>query len=52
MDEETKGTLKLMTEKLNELLVTLKRIEERQITVREEIKEQTAPVIGSFGSRE
>ena len=41
-----------MNEKLDEVLVTLKRIEERQITVREEIKEQAGPVVGSFGSRE
>ena len=50
MDEETKGTLRLMSERLDELLVTLKRIEARQIAVREEIKEQAPSVVGSFAS--
>jgi hypothetical protein len=51
-DEETKSTLRLILEKLQELAVTLKRIEDRQIAVREEIKEQGPPVTGSFASTE
>ena len=49
-DEETKSTLRAILEKLQELALTLKRIEERQITVRQEIKEQGAPEVGSFAS--
>jgi len=50
MDEETKGTLRSINARLEEIAVTLKRIEDRQIAVREEIKEQAPPVVGSFGS--
>jgi hypothetical protein len=50
MDEEDKGTLKMINEKLEDLRVTLKRIEDRQIAVREEIKEAAPPVVGSFAS--
>ena len=49
-DEETKSTLRLMLEKLEDLSLTLKRIEERQIAVRQEIKEQAAPEVRLFGS--
>lgn len=36
--------------KLDQIIEILTRIEQRQITVREEIKEGAAPVIGSFGT--
>ena len=49
-DEETKSTLRLILEKLEDLSLTLKRIEERQIAVRQEIKEQAAPEVRLFGS--
>lgn len=39
-------------EKLDAILAILNRIEERQIAVREEIKDQAAPVTGSFASTE
>jgi transcriptional regulator with XRE-family HTH domain len=52
MDEETKGTLRSINERLQEIALVLKRIEDRQITVREEIKDQAAPVVGSFASSE
>jgi transcriptional regulator with XRE-family HTH domain len=52
MDEETKGTLRSINERLQEIALVLKRIEDRQITVREEIKEQAPPVVGSFASSE
>jgi hypothetical protein len=42
----------IVEEKLDEILLILKRIEERQIRVREEIKEQVTPVVGSFASSE
>lgn len=42
-DEEMMSLLRAIKEQLN-------RIEERQITVREEIKEGSAPVQGSFAS--
>jgi len=45
-----KGTLRSINERLQEIALILKRIEDRQIAVREEIKEQTAPVVGSFAS--
>jgi hypothetical protein len=38
--------------KLDEVLAYLKRIEQRQIAVREEIKESAPPVTGSFASSE
>jgi hypothetical protein len=50
MDEETKGTLRAINERLQEIALTLKRIEDRQIAVREEIKEQASPETGSFAS--
>jgi len=50
MDEETKGTLRSINEKLQEIALVLKRIEDRQIAVRAEIKDQAAPVVGSFAS--
>ena len=37
-------------EKLDKILEALARIEQRQIVVREEIKETAAPVVGSFAS--
>ena len=49
-DEETKSILRLILEKLEDLSLTLKRIEERQIAVRQEIKEQAAPEVRLFGS--
>ena len=49
-DEETKSTLRAILENLQELAVTLKRIEDRQIAVRQEIKEQAAPEVRLFGS--
>jgi uncharacterized membrane protein len=51
-DEETKSTLRAIFAKLEELALTLKRIEDRQIAVREEIKESAPPVTGSFASSE
>jgi hypothetical protein len=39
MDEEIKGTLRSINERLQEIALILKRIEDRQIAVREEIKE-------------
>ena len=51
-DEETKSILRLILEKLDDISSALKRIEERQIAVRQEIKEQAAPEVGSFGSTE
>ena len=50
MDEEIKGTLRSINERLQEMALTLKRIEDRQIAVREEIKEQVLPETGSFAS--
>jgi uncharacterized protein (UPF0335 family) len=38
--------------KLADIVARLERIEKRQITVREEIKETVAPVVGSFASSE
>jgi hypothetical protein len=52
MDEETKGTLRSINEKLQEIAVILHRIEDRQIAVREEIKDQAPAVVGSFASSE
>ena len=49
-DEETKSILRLILEKLEDLSLSLKRIEERQIVVRQEIKEQAAPEVRLFGS--
>jgi len=37
-------------ERLQEIALILKRIEDRQIAVREEIKDQATPVVGSFAS--
>ena len=51
-DEETKSTLRAILAKLEELALTLKRIEDRQIAVRQEIQEQVPPVTGSFASTE
>jgi hypothetical protein len=51
-DEETRSTLRAISERLQEIAITLKRIEDRQIAVREEIKEQAPPATGSFASRE
>jgi len=50
MDEETKGTLRSINERLQEIALVLHRIEDRQIAVREEIKDQAPPVVGSFAS--
>jgi hypothetical protein len=52
MDEETKGILRSIGERLDELFLTLKRIEERQIAMHREIKEQAPPMVGSYASRE
>jgi hypothetical protein len=52
MDEETKGILRSINQRLEEMALILKRIEDRQITVREEIKDQAPPVVGSFASSE
>ena len=49
MDEELKGVLRSMNDRLEELIKTLSRVEARQIAVRHEIHEQ-APVVGSFAS--
>lgn len=38
-----------LEEKIDEIIERLDRIEQRQITVREEIKE-VSPVVGSFGT--
>jgi uncharacterized protein (UPF0335 family) len=38
--------------KLNDIVARLERIEQRQIAVREEIKESAPPVTGSFASSE
>jgi uncharacterized protein (UPF0335 family) len=38
--------------KLDDIIARLERIEQRQIAVREEIKETAAPVVGSFASSE
>jgi transcriptional regulator with XRE-family HTH domain len=52
MDEETKGALRSINERLQEIAVILHRIEDRQIAVREEIKDQAPPIVGSFASSE
>jgi uncharacterized protein (UPF0335 family) len=36
--------------RLDDVVARLERIEQRQIAVREEIKETAAPVVGSFAS--
>jgi hypothetical protein len=38
--------------KLDDIVARLERIEQRQIAVREEIKETAPPVVGSFASTE
>jgi len=38
--------------KLADIIARLERIEQRQITVRQEIKETAAPAVGSFASSE
>jgi uncharacterized protein (UPF0335 family) len=38
--------------KLDDIIARLERIEQRQIAVREEIKESAPPVTGSFASSE
>jgi uncharacterized protein (UPF0335 family) len=41
-----------ITAKLDDIIARLERIEQRQIAVREEIKESASPVTGSFASSE